>query len=143
MPHNLLIGNYSVGHVGSTHDAYTFQSTWLYREHADLLDDDNWVWADSAYPVEMWCIPPFKKPRNGVLTCNQRTFNYHLSHVHSLNVLKILLTRWFRFGFGLNMPLQRLKDIFNRFGSFATPSPQKRTFTIQVIGSYAVSFSTI
>lgn len=86
MPHNLFIADYSVGHAGSTHDAYAFQSTRLYREHADLLGDDHWVWADSAYPVETWCVPPFKKPRNGALTRNQRTFNYHLSRVCTPNI---------------------------------------------------------
>ncbi|KAG2740099.1 hypothetical protein P692DRAFT_201695508, partial [Suillus brevipes Sb2] len=52
-----------------------------------------WVWADSAYPLEPWCIPPFKKPHNGRLTRNQRTFNYHLSKIrvcveHTFAVLK-------------------------------------------------------
>ncbi|KAG2058069.1 hypothetical protein BDR06DRAFT_980669 [Suillus hirtellus] len=67
MPHNLLIANYSVGHTGSTHDVYAFQSTQLYQEHTDLLDDDHWT----------WCVPPFKKPWNGALLHNQQTFNYH------------------------------------------------------------------
>lgn len=85
MPHNLLIADYAVGHAGSAHDAFAFQSTRLYRQHADLLPHGHWVWADSAYPIETWCVPPFKKPRNGALTHNQRTFNYHLSRVHVLN----------------------------------------------------------
>ncbi|KAG2739594.1 hypothetical protein P692DRAFT_201688843, partial [Suillus brevipes Sb2] len=39
------------------------------------------VWVDSAYPLEPWCIPPFKKPHNGRLTNDQRTFNFHLSSI--------------------------------------------------------------
>ncbi|KAG2045703.1 hypothetical protein BDR06DRAFT_985741 [Suillus hirtellus] len=39
MPHNLMIVDYSLGQPGN-----------------------------SAYPLEPWCIPPFKKPRNGRLT---------------------------------------------------------------------------
>ncbi|KAG2053210.1 hypothetical protein BDR06DRAFT_886509 [Suillus hirtellus] len=81
MPHNLFIVDYTLGHPRSVHDAYAFRATHLYREHATLLPNDHWIWADSAYPLEPWCIPPFKKPRNGRLTNNQRTFNYHLSSV--------------------------------------------------------------
>ncbi|KAG2346325.1 hypothetical protein BDR05DRAFT_858502, partial [Suillus weaverae] len=58
-----------------------FRSTRLYEEHDDLLPDGHWVWADSAYPLEPWCIAPFKKPRNGRLTKDQKTFNYHLSKI--------------------------------------------------------------
>ncbi|OJA21651.1 hypothetical protein AZE42_12969 [Rhizopogon vesiculosus] len=66
----------------SVHDVWAFQSTHIYEEHATLLQDDHWIWADSAYPLEPWCIPPFKKPCNGRLSQNQKTFNYHLSKVH-------------------------------------------------------------
>ncbi|KAG2335780.1 hypothetical protein BDR05DRAFT_978902 [Suillus weaverae] len=66
MPHNLIIVDYALGHPGS---------------HEALLPDDHWIWADSAYPLEKWCIVPFKKPRNGMLTKDQKTFNYHLSTV--------------------------------------------------------------
>ncbi|KIK33477.1 hypothetical protein CY34DRAFT_99522 [Suillus luteus UH-Slu-Lm8-n1] len=65
MPHNLMIVDYCLGQPGSVHDAYAFKSTRLYEEHANLLPDGHWVWADSAYPLEPWCIPPFKKPHNG------------------------------------------------------------------------------
>ncbi|KAG2343098.1 hypothetical protein BDR05DRAFT_885085 [Suillus weaverae] len=81
LPHNLLIVDYSLGHPGSVHDAFAFRSTHLYEEHNDLLPDDHWVWADSAYPLEPWCIAPFKRPHNGWLTKDQKTFNYHLSRV--------------------------------------------------------------
>ncbi|KAG2751392.1 hypothetical protein P692DRAFT_201838976 [Suillus brevipes Sb2] len=65
MPHNLLIVDYSLGHPGSVHNAFAFRSTRLYEEHDDLLPDGHWVWADSTYPLEPWCIAPFKKPHNG------------------------------------------------------------------------------
>jgi len=35
----------------------------------------------SAYPLETWCIPPFKKPCNRRLAMDQKTFNYHLSKI--------------------------------------------------------------
>jgi hypothetical protein len=81
MPHNLLIVDYALGHPGSVHDAYAFRSTCIYQEHDTLLPADHWIWADSAYPLSTWCITPFKKPCNGCLTANQRTFNFHLSSV--------------------------------------------------------------
>lgn len=81
MPHNLLIVNYFLGHPGSVHDAYAFRSTHIYEEYDELLSAGHWVWADSAYPLNTWCIVPFKKPHNRWLTANQRTFNYHLSTV--------------------------------------------------------------
>jgi hypothetical protein len=81
MPHNLLIVDYCLGHPGSVHDAHAFHSTRLYLHHDTLLPHDHWVWADSAYPLETWCIPPFKKPHNGRLTRDQKSFNYYLSKV--------------------------------------------------------------
>ncbi|KAG1799403.1 uncharacterized protein HD556DRAFT_1439784 [Suillus plorans] len=46
---NLILDNY--------YAPYVFQFTCLYEEHVNLLPDDYWVWADSAYPLEPWCIP--------------------------------------------------------------------------------------
>ncbi|KIK72563.1 hypothetical protein PAXRUDRAFT_180436 [Paxillus rubicundulus Ve08.2h10] len=65
LPHNLLIADYGIGFPRSVHDAYAFQYTWTSREHVELLGDWHWVWADSAYPSEPWCVVPFKKPRGG------------------------------------------------------------------------------
>ncbi|KAG2052985.1 hypothetical protein BDR06DRAFT_982940 [Suillus hirtellus] len=52
MPHNLTIVDYSLGHTGSAHDAYTFRSTHIYQNHQTLLGNNHWIWADSAYPIE-------------------------------------------------------------------------------------------
>ncbi|KAG1767517.1 kinase-like domain-containing protein [Suillus occidentalis] len=62
MPHNLVIVDYTLGHPGSVHDVYTLRSTHLYQQHEAHLPADHWIWADSAYPLEKWCIVPFKKP---------------------------------------------------------------------------------
>lgn len=48
---NLRIIDFSYGFPGSTHDARAWEATQLAQEHLTLLDDDEWVWADSAYPV--------------------------------------------------------------------------------------------
>jgi len=84
MPHNLTIVDYSIGHTGSAHDAFAFQATCVFQQHEALLGDDHWIWADSAYPLETWCIPPFKKPPNGALTSEQKDFNTTLSKVYLL-----------------------------------------------------------
>ncbi|KAG2054140.1 hypothetical protein BDR06DRAFT_1051082 [Suillus hirtellus] len=81
MPHNLTIVDYSLGHTGSAHDAYTFHSTHVYQNHQTLLGNNHWIWADSAYPIEPWCIPPFKKPIGGALTPEQKEFNTVLSKI--------------------------------------------------------------
>ena len=41
------------------------------------------MWADSAYPPETWSVSPFKKPINGQLTADQRTYNYWVSKASS------------------------------------------------------------
>jgi hypothetical protein len=48
---NLHIINFSYSHTGSTHDATAWEDTQLAQEHNTLLEDGEWVWADSAYPV--------------------------------------------------------------------------------------------
>ncbi|KIK79584.1 hypothetical protein PAXRUDRAFT_160942, partial [Paxillus rubicundulus Ve08.2h10] len=59
-----------------------FQYTWTSREHIELLGDWHWIWADSAYPSEPWCVIPFKRPREGQLTHDQNNFNQCLSTIH-------------------------------------------------------------
>ena len=48
---NLRIIDFSYGHTGSTHDATAWEGTRIAQEHESLLEDDEWIWADSAYPV--------------------------------------------------------------------------------------------
>ncbi|KIK27108.1 hypothetical protein PISMIDRAFT_94021, partial [Pisolithus microcarpus 441] len=81
MPHNLQIVDYGLGHPGSVHDAYTFQATRLAREHEEILPVEHWVWADSAYPLEPWCLSPFKRLRGGRLSRPQSIYNRYLSKV--------------------------------------------------------------
>ena len=39
------------------------------------------MWADSAYALDSWCITPYKRPHAALP--ENKTFNYHLSQVHS------------------------------------------------------------
>ena len=86
MLHNLMIADYSVGHTGSVYDSWAFCSTWTFREHDQVFLSGEWMWADSAYPSEVWLVSPFKKPARGKLTPDQWTFNYHLSKVSANTV---------------------------------------------------------
>ncbi|KIK22256.1 hypothetical protein PISMIDRAFT_102728 [Pisolithus microcarpus 441] len=76
--HNLQIVNYGLGHLGSIHDTYAFQATQLACKHKLVLPAEHWVWANSAYPLEPWCLSPFKRPRGGSLFI----YNWYLSKVH-------------------------------------------------------------
>jgi hypothetical protein len=79
-----MIADYSVGHTGSVHDSWAFRSTRTFKEHDQVFGPGEWLWADSAYPSEMWSVSPFKRPARGELSHDQKTFNYHLSKVHLL-----------------------------------------------------------
>jgi hypothetical protein len=48
---NLQIIDFSYGHTGSTHDSTAWESTQMAQKHEELLEKDEWIWADSAYPV--------------------------------------------------------------------------------------------
>ncbi|KIK73116.1 hypothetical protein PAXRUDRAFT_179222, partial [Paxillus rubicundulus Ve08.2h10] len=49
----------------SVHDAYAFQYTRTSREHVELLGDQHWIWADSAYPSEPWCVLYHSRSQGG------------------------------------------------------------------------------
>jgi hypothetical protein len=65
--------------TGSTHDSTAFQDSHTVHEKQRLIGRGEWVWADSAYPVEAWCVTPFKKPAANVP--ENKVFNYWVSHV--------------------------------------------------------------
>ena len=50
-----------------------------------LFTSDEWLWADSAYALDSWCITPYKKPLSNL--AENKTFNYHLSRVSAPMVL--------------------------------------------------------
>ncbi|CAA7264516.1 unnamed protein product [Cyclocybe aegerita] len=71
--------DYAVGLPGSQHDASAWEETRTFQHHSQLLEDGEWVWADSAYPLQKWCQAPYKKPEK--LTRDNTTHNYHVSAV--------------------------------------------------------------
>ena len=49
---DLCIIDYGVGLPGSQHDATAWAETRIPNEHATLLEEQEWVWGDSAYPLK-------------------------------------------------------------------------------------------
>ncbi|KAF8231832.1 hypothetical protein L208DRAFT_1275302, partial [Tricholoma matsutake] len=101
---NLKIIDFSYGHTGSTHVSTAWTKTRLANEHCDLIEDGEWIWADSAYPagmslyilpifslVDVWIIAPYKKPERDLP--DNEEFNKHVSRVcirseHAIRSLK-------------------------------------------------------
>ncbi|EGO22573.1 hypothetical protein SERLADRAFT_440586 [Serpula lacrymans var. lacrymans S7.9] len=88
LPHNLKIIDYGLGHVGSTHDSSAFQDTLTSQNHKVFLNEDEWIWADSAYPITSWCVAPFKQPPGRSLTTGNLnlTIIYHASSLKELRI---------------------------------------------------------
>ncbi|KAF8583380.1 hypothetical protein K439DRAFT_1348840, partial [Ramaria rubella] len=76
---NLCIVDYGVGLPGNQHDATAWKGTWIPQEHKCLLWRDEWVWADTAYPLQTWCQAPYKKPDKDLPENTQ--YNYYVSQV--------------------------------------------------------------
>ncbi|KAH7917755.1 hypothetical protein BV22DRAFT_1025806, partial [Leucogyrophana mollusca] len=47
----------------------------------DFFGENEWLWADSMYGLQTWCVVPFKRPPQGDLTPDQKKFNYYLSKI--------------------------------------------------------------
>ncbi|KAF8573191.1 hypothetical protein K439DRAFT_1650049 [Ramaria rubella] len=64
------------------------------RSTSILLGRDEWVWADTAYPLQTWCQAPYKKPDKD-LPENTR-YNYYVSRVRvrSEHCVGFLKGRW-------------------------------------------------
>ncbi|RDB17113.1 hypothetical protein Hypma_001673 [Hypsizygus marmoreus] len=44
------------------------------------MEDGEWIWADSAYPIDDWVVAPYKKPKHDEPL--NAEFNNHLSIIH-------------------------------------------------------------
>ncbi|KIJ48820.1 hypothetical protein M422DRAFT_247179 [Sphaerobolus stellatus SS14] len=77
---DLRIIDYGVGLPGSQHDATAWKETRIPKECATLLGAGEWVWADSAYPLQSWCQAPYKRPEKDIR--ENATYNFMLSGVH-------------------------------------------------------------
>ena len=53
----------------------------MFKDHEKIFGQGKWMWADFAYTPKMWSVALFKKPVNGQLTADQRTYSYWVSKV--------------------------------------------------------------
>lgn len=82
---------------GSSHDSYIFHRSSLYNKLnnrcSSMFNPRRYhIIGDSAFPIQQWCLTPYKKGPNGI-TRSQRTFNFKLSATrmvveHSFGELK-------------------------------------------------------
>ncbi len=69
--------SFDVGWPGSVHDARVFRNSSFYKDHSNLIQEDDYLLGDSAYPISPFLISPFKDPSSQ----NQKDFNrFHSSH---------------------------------------------------------------
>ncbi|CAG8517100.1 7103_t:CDS:2 [Scutellospora calospora] len=64
--------NYDIGWPASVHDAKVFSNSSLYTQQNNLFQDDDYILADSAYPISKWCIPSFKSPIRRQIQFNKK-----------------------------------------------------------------------
>ncbi|KJA17757.1 hypothetical protein HYPSUDRAFT_146140 [Hypholoma sublateritium FD-334 SS-4] len=106
---NLRIIDFTFGHTGSTHDASAWEATHLVQDHDSLMEENEWIWADSAYPVSnscytayltatdttkqinTWIAAPYKAPERN--DPDNALFNNHVSILrirseHAIGYLK-------------------------------------------------------
>ncbi|KIM77327.1 hypothetical protein PILCRDRAFT_76885 [Piloderma croceum F 1598] len=64
------------------------------QEHDTILEENEFVWADLAYPLETWVVSPYKKPERDIP--KNEEFNNHLSmvRIHSKHVIGFLKGRF-------------------------------------------------
>ncbi|PPQ74561.1 hypothetical protein CVT24_004353 [Panaeolus cyanescens] len=76
---DLYIIDCGYGFTGSTHDATAWERTWIYAHHDEVFEDDEFIWADSAYPIQTWLVAPYKQPDSNIP--QNEIFNTVLSSV--------------------------------------------------------------
>jgi len=86
MPHNLHIVDYGLGHLGSIRDSYAFQGTQMVKDPGRVIPQDHWIWADSMYPTQTWCVIPFKAVGGG-LTKTKNLYNKYLLRVSVVSII--------------------------------------------------------
>ncbi|KAF7290164.1 DDE Tnp4 domain-containing protein [Mycena indigotica] len=88
---DLRIVDYGIGLPGSQHDATAWKMTRIPNEFVILLPNGEWIWADSAYPLQLWLMAPYKAPMK--FEDWNEVFNYYVANVrvrseHAVGYLK-------------------------------------------------------
>ncbi|GLB34545.1 putative DDE superfamily endonuclease [Lyophyllum shimeji] len=90
MPNRRII-DFGYGFTGSTHDSTAWEETRFYQDYETFLQGEEFIWGDSAYPIEIWLVAPYKRPDRDVE--DNEIFNNHLSIIrirseHAIGFLK-------------------------------------------------------
>lgn len=65
--------NYDIGWPASVHDAKVFTNSSLYtHQHSLFQNEEDYILADSAYPISKRCIPSFKVPTGQQILFNKK-----------------------------------------------------------------------
>jgi hypothetical protein len=96
--------SFDVGWPGSVHDARVFRNSSFYKDYSNIIQEDDYLLGDSAYPISFFLIPPFKDPSSR----KQKEFNhFHSRHrvvvEHTFGRLKA------RFGMLRNLDIKTIK----------------------------------
>ncbi|KAF8581346.1 hypothetical protein K439DRAFT_1654083 [Ramaria rubella] len=93
--------------------------THIPQEHESLLSLAEWVWADTAYPLQTWCQAPFKKYYRRLIsfrpekdTPENTRHNYYVSKIHICleHCVGYLKGRWSSLC-GLHLQINKPKDV--------------------------------
>src|SRR6266496_2442104 len=69
--------SFDVSWPESVHDAQVFRNSSFYKNYFQLIQEDDYLLGDSAYPISPFLISPFKD----LSSQNQKDFNrFHSSH---------------------------------------------------------------
>ncbi|KJA25910.1 hypothetical protein HYPSUDRAFT_100788, partial [Hypholoma sublateritium FD-334 SS-4] len=68
-----------------------WEQTRIFKEHETILVDNEFIWADSAYPIQTWVMAPYKKPESDLP--DNGIYNNHVSMLrirseHAIGFLK-------------------------------------------------------
>ncbi|KJA13254.1 hypothetical protein HYPSUDRAFT_115878, partial [Hypholoma sublateritium FD-334 SS-4] len=86
-----------------------FRASQTYNSSQTLFENGEWIWADSAYALDEWCVTPYKKPLGNLP--ENKIFNYHLLQVrvkseHAMGYIK----GWFCSLQGLRQQIDTAQD---------------------------------
>ena len=73
------ITRFNAGLPGSVHDARAWRKLDVFQDPARYFRPDEYLLADSAYPLNKYTIVPFKRPANSGLQLQHKIFNQRLS----------------------------------------------------------------
>ena len=85
-----------VGWPGSVHDARVFRNSPMFLHAHETFPPGFYILGDSGYPLQEWCLVPFKSTGYNSLTHEQRRFNKRLSQTRVVveRAFGLLKQRW-------------------------------------------------